>query len=64
MIEIRFKKTCNVNGKKYKAGKKFKPTINDISLINRLNEGGYIEPLTRNNLSEIYRNLVKNRRDD
>lgn len=64
MIKIKFKKTCNVNGKKYKAGQKFKPTINDISLINRLNEGGYIEPLTRNNLSEIYSNLVKNRRED
>lgn len=64
MVEIRFKKTCNVNGKRYKAGKRFKPTINDISLINKLNEDGYIEPLARHNLFELYRMLIKNRGED
>lgn len=64
MTEIRFKKTCNINGKKYKVGKKFNPTVNDILLINKLNETGFIEPLTRHEMSEIYKKLIENRKED
>ena len=54
MKQIKFKVQCNVKNKEYKKGDIFKPKKENMSLINKLNEKGYIEPLTEKELLEVY----------
>ena len=53
MKKIVFKVRCNLKGKEYQVGQEYKPKKNDMPLINRLNEKGFIEPLTYEELLEI-----------
>lgn len=53
MKKIRFKENCTVKGKKYIVGDEFKPKKEDMLLLCRLNEKGFIEPLTKEELLEI-----------
>ena len=57
MKTIEIKRECNIKGKKYIVGDIFKPTKEDMSLICRLNENGFIEPLTKEELIEISNNF-------
>lgn len=57
MKTIEIKRECNIKGKKYMVGDIFKPTKEDMSLICRLNENGFIEPLTKEELIEISNNF-------
>jgi len=53
MKQIIFKVNCNLKNKEYKKGDIYKPKKEDMSLINRLNEKGFIEPLNQKELLEI-----------
>lgn len=53
MKEIRFKENCTLKGKVYQIGDEFKPKKEDMLLLCRLNEKGFIEPLTKEELLEI-----------
>lgn len=51
---IKFKRNCNYKGKTYNVGDELKNiTKNDISDIRKLNEKGFIEPLTQEELNQI-----------
>lgn len=50
---IKVKKICNIKGKKYEIGDEFKPKKEDMPLVIRLNEKGFIEPLSRTELLEL-----------
>ena len=52
MKAIKFIKNCNYNGKTYFVGDELKD-VKDIQGINRLNEKGFIEPLTQKELIQI-----------
>lgn len=64
MIKIR--RTCNINGKRYDIGDEFKPKKNDMPLIIRMNERGFIEPMTNDELLELSNsfNLVKSKKKE
>jgi len=53
MKQILIKRDCIIKGKKYTNGDEFKPKKDDMLLICRLNEKGFIEPLTKEELLEI-----------
>lgn len=54
MKAIKFKKNCNFKGEYYEAGDELKGfTKNDIVGIRKLNEKGFIEPLTQKELISI-----------
>lgn len=53
MKQIIVKTECNIKGKKYIVGDEFKPKKSDMYLLNSLNEKGFIEPLTKDELLEI-----------
>ncbi len=54
MKSIKFKKECLYKGKKYIVGSELKDfTKNDINSIIKLNEKGFIEPLSLNELKAI-----------
>lgn len=53
MQQIKFKIQCNLKNKEYPVGGVYKPKKGDMPLINRLNEKGFIEPLTETELLEI-----------
>lgn len=54
MKTIKFKQNCNFNGEYYEAGDELKNfTKNDIAGIRKLNEKGFIEPLTQKELISI-----------
>lgn len=57
MKTIKIKEECNIKGKKYIVGATFKPTKEDMPLVCRLNENGFIEPLTKEELIEISNNF-------
>ena len=57
MKTINIKRECNIKDKKYVVGDTFKPTKEDMPLICRLNENGFIEPLTKEELIEISNNF-------
>lgn len=59
MKKIKFKEICTLKGKEYQKGDTFKPSLDDMSLIIRLNEKGFIEPLTESDLKDIYNSLSK-----
>ena len=63
MKRIIIKRECNIKGKKYIVGKEFKPKKNDMYLLNKLNEKGFIEPLTKEELLEISSSLNLKKRD-
>lgn len=53
MKQIIVKETCIIKGKRYVEGDEFKPKKEDMPLLCRLNEKGFIEPLTRDELLDI-----------
>ena len=53
MKQIVIKKECNIKDKKYNLGDEFKPKKEDMALLCKLNEKGFIEPLTKEELLEI-----------
>lgn len=55
---IKIKKICNINGKRYEIGDEYKPKKTDMSLINRLNEKGFIEPLSKEKLLELSNSFI------
>lgn len=57
MKQIKVRVKCNIKGKEYKKGSIFKPKKGDMLLINKLNEQGYIEPLSEQELLEISNSL-------
>ena len=57
MKTINIKTVCNIKGKKYIVGDTFKPTKEDMLLVCRLNEKGFIEPLKKEELIEISNNF-------
>lgn len=64
MKSIKFKIACNFEGKKYEKGNIYVPKKQDIYLINKLNEKGFIEPLTKEELLELsnsFLNIKKKR---
>lgn len=65
MKSIRFKIECNFKGKKYKVGDIYKHVKKeDMPSINRLNERGFIEPLTKTELIEISESLNKSNKEE
>lgn len=63
---IKIKNPCNINGKRYEIGEEFKPKKSDMPLIIRMNEDGFIEPLTKEELLIIFKNfnLKRNRKKE
>lgn len=63
---IKIKNPCNINGKRYEIGEEFKPKKSDMPLIIRMNERGFIEPLTKEELLIIFKNfnLKRNRKKE
>lgn len=59
MKRIIVKTECNIKGKKYVVGDEFKPKKCDMPLLNRLNEKGFIEPLTKEELIKINESFCK-----
>lgn len=60
MKKIIFTKDCNYEGKIVKANKELNPKkIKDWGLIWKLNEKGYIKPLTEKNFLEIKNSISK-----
>lgn len=61
MKKVKVKINCNIKDKEYKKGDIFNPKKEDILLLNKLNEKGYIEPLSEQELLEIASsfNLIK-----
>lgn len=53
MKQIIVKEDCNINGKKHIKGDEYKPNKGDMLTLCRLNEKGFIEPLTKEELLEI-----------
>ena len=49
-MKLEIKKPVNIYGKRYEIGDEYEPTETDISLIVRLNEKGFIKPLTKEEL--------------
>lgn len=49
-MKLKIKKPVNIYDKRYDVGDEYEPTENDIPLIIRLNEKGFINPLTREEL--------------
>ena len=49
---------CIIKDKKYAEGDIFKPKINDMFLICKLNEKGFIEPLSKEELLEISSSFI------
>ena len=62
MKTIEFKVGCNLKNKKYEVGDVFNPTKEDFKIINKLNEKGFIQPLTKEEIKKIYKNLTKKRK--
>lgn len=63
---IKIKNACNINGKRYEIGEEFKPKKTDMPLIIRMNERGFIEPMTNDELLELSNsfNLVKSKKKE
>ena len=63
---IKIKNACNINGKRYEIGEEFKPKKTDMPLIIRMNEKGFIEPMTKDELLELSNNfnLVKSKKKE
>ena len=61
MIKIIAKIDFSANGKNYIAGDEIK--INNIKVIRKLNEKGFIEPLTYKDLVILERELTKKKND-
>lgn len=63
---IKIKNVCNINGKRYEIGEEFKPKKTDMPLIKRMNEKGFIEPMTKEELLELSNsfNLVKSKKKE
>lgn len=59
MKQIKIKENCNINGKRYEIGDEYKPRKEDMLTLCKLNEKGFIEPLTKDELLEISNNLNK-----
>lgn len=53
MKKIKFKVNCNIGNKTYQTGDEFKPSKNDMFLLCKLNEKGFIESLSNDELLEI-----------
>lgn len=54
MKPIKFKKSCSYKGENYEAGEELRSyTKNDIADIRKMNEKGFIEPLTQKELKAI-----------
>lgn len=64
MKQIIFRKRCNFKGKEYKIGSKLKLTKDNILSINKLNEKGFIESLTENELLEIYNSFFNRNKEE
>lgn len=64
MKKIIVKVQCNIKGKEYIVGAEFKPKKNDIPLVNRLNEKGFIEPLTEQELIKISESFNKSKKKE
>lgn len=64
MKRIVVKVDCNIKGKEYIAGNEFKPKKSDMALLNRLNEKGFIEPLTEKELAEISKSFNKSKKKE
>lgn len=58
MKQIMIKKNCIIKGKEYVKGKVFKPKKEDMLLVMRLNEKGFIEPLTKEQLLELSSSFI------
>lgn len=56
MVEI--KKPVMIKGKRYEEGDIFKPRKNDMSLVIRLNERGFIKPLSKEELLELSNSFI------
>lgn len=54
MVFITVKKKCNINAKEYQIGDKYKIAMSEIKLVNKLNENGFIEPLSEQELKKIF----------
>lgn len=52
--KIVIKMACNIKGKRYEVGEEFKPTKDDVLLVNRLNEKGFIEPLSKEDKALLF----------
>lgn len=52
--KIVVKRVCNIKGKRYVVGDIFKPLKSDRELLIRLNEKGFIEPLTKEDLISLF----------
>lgn len=63
---IKIKNACNINGKRYEIGEEFKPKKTDMPLIIRMNEKGFIEPMTKDELLELSNsfNLVESKKKE
>lgn len=59
MKQITFIKRCNIKDKEYKIGDKLIPTNDDMPLIIKLNEKGFIKPLNFKELTCIQKELNK-----
>ena len=65
MKSIKFKKECLVKGKKYLVGSEAKDfTKNDLKLIIKLNEKGFIEPLNLEELKAIADGSFFNKKEE
>lgn len=64
MKTIKIKRECNIKGKKYIVGDTFKPTKEDMPLICRLNEKGFIDPLNGKQLNKIKNDLCKSIKEE
>lgn len=49
-MKLKIKKPVNIYGKRYDVGDEYEPTKSDIPVIIRLNEKGFIKPLTKEEL--------------
>ena len=56
MVEI--KKPVMIKGKRYEEGDIFKPRKNDMPLVIRLNERGFIKPLSKEELLELSNSFI------
>lgn len=64
MKQIVVKKDCIIKNKKYVAGDLFKATKQDMFLLCKLNEKGFIVPLTKEELLEISSSFKSKRKKE
>lgn len=64
MKTIKIKRECNIKGKKYIVGDIFKPTKEDMPIVCKLNEKGFIDPLNGKQLNKIKNDLCKSIKEE